>query len=332
MKTIEHFDGAEQFFDICDQLKGKRVGVLGHLHPDGDCLGAQIAMHNILLRCGAVPFLGLCNDPIASNLQWLTRDYVFTKPEEMAADEYIFVDCSVKSRAGDFAKKLPRPLLSVDHHISGERFAYHNFFHPESAATCEIIADFLHQKQWEIASPTAIALYVGMVTDTGRFSYASTNARTLFLALQLALHGADPHRICIEIYQNEPWEKFALLQRFLASLRFYADGAICVGHVTEKDYLETHTTSEDREDFVDYPRAIRGVRVAVITHYRDGKICVSLRTNDPALRLDLLAGKFFGGGHACAASFTIEGSYEKFEKVFINTLQAHLELFSIRHS
>ncbi|MDR1435040.1 MAG: DHH family phosphoesterase [Puniceicoccales bacterium] len=331
MNTIKHFDGAEQFFDICKQLKGKRVGILGHLHPDGDCLGAQIAMHNILIQCGAVPLLGLYNDYIASNLRWVSRDYIFTKPEEMATDEYVFVDCSVKLRAGDFAKKLPMPLLSVDHHISGERFAHHNFFHPEAAAACEIIADFLHQKQWEISSHTATALYVGMVTDTGKFSYSSTNTRTLFLALQLALHGADPHRICTEIYQNEPREKFALLQRFLASLQFYADGAICIGHVTERDYLETHTTSEDREDFVDYPRAIRGVRVAVITHYRDGKICVSLRSNDPALRLDLLARKFSGGGHTCAASFTIEGIWEKFEKVFINKLRAHLDSFSVKH-
>jgi phosphoesterase RecJ-like protein len=294
-------------------------------------LGAQIAVHEILTHCGAVPLIGLSNDSVASNLQWLAEECVFTKPEEMAADEYIFVDCGVMSRAGDFAKKLPAPLALVDHHISGEKFARDNFFYPESAATCEIIADFIVQKGRGISSFTATALYVGMVTDTGKFSYSSTTARTLFLAAQLALKGADPHQIFVKIYQNEPREKFILLQRFLASLKFYADDAICVGRVTERDYLETRTKAEDTEGFVNYSRSIAGVRISGIAYDREGKTRISLRSDEPALRLDLLAGKFFGGGHTCAASFTVDSDYEKFEKVFINTLQVHLDLFSAKN-
>jgi c-di-AMP phosphodiesterase-like protein len=74
MNGMERFDGAEQFFSICEQLKGKRVGILGHLHPDGDCIGAQIALRDILMRCGATPLMGLVEDKVAVNLQWIARD------------------------------------------------------------------------------------------------------------------------------------------------------------------------------------------------------------------------------------------------------------------
>jgi phosphoesterase RecJ-like protein len=331
MNTIAHFSDAEQFFSVCEQLKGKRVGILGHLHPDGDCIGAQIAMRDILLRYGAIPLMGLVEDRVAMNLQWIAKDYDFTRPEEMAADEYILVDCGLMLRAGDFVKKLSKPFMLIDHHVSGAKFARHNFFYPEAAATCEIIADFLEQKHWEIGAATATALYVGIVTDTGKFSYSSTVARTLFLASQLALWGADPHRIFIEIYQNEPREKFALLQRYLASLKFYAEGAICVGRLTERDFVETGATADDTEGLVNFPRTMQGVRVAAIAYDREGKTRISLRSDDPALRLDLFAAKFFGGGHFCAVAFTVNDPYEKFENNFINTLQAHMDYFSAKH-
>ncbi|MDR2371729.1 MAG: DHH family phosphoesterase, partial [Puniceicoccales bacterium] len=192
MNVMEHFDGAEQFFSVCEQLKGKRVGIWGHLHPDGDCIGAQIVMRDILLQYGAIPLIGLTKGKIAMNSQWIARDYDFTRAEEIAADESIFMDCKIMLRAGDFAKKLSKPLMLINDHIFGEKFARHNFFYPEAAATCEMIADFLEQKQWGIGAATA--LYVGIVTDTGQFSHSSTVVRTVFLASQLALQGADPHR------------------------------------------------------------------------------------------------------------------------------------------
>ncbi|MDR0417832.1 MAG: bifunctional oligoribonuclease/PAP phosphatase NrnA [Puniceicoccales bacterium] len=328
MNIIEHFSGAESFFSICEQLHGKRVGIWGHLHPDGDCIGVQIAMCDILTRCGAIPLMGLVENKVAANLKWIVRNYEFVRPEEMVVDEYIFVDCGVILRAGDFAKKLPKPLMSIDHHVSGEKFAQHNFFYPESAATCEIIADFIEQKQWKVKEAIATALYVGIVTDTGKFSYSSTTARTLALASKLALQGADPHRIFVEIYQNEPREKFALLQRFLASLKFYVDGTICVGRVTEQDFIETGTMTDDTEGLVNFPRTIKGVRVAAIAYDREGKTRISLRSDDPTLRLDLFAAKFLGGGHFCAVAFTINDSYEKFEPNFISALRAHLDAFS----
>lgn len=328
MIETERFEGAARFFEACRALKNKRVGILGHLRPDGDCLGAQILLHEVLEGCGAVPLLGLSDDYIAENLRWLTEDLTFMRPEDMCADAYVFVDCGAKSRGGDFAKKIRSVALAVDHHISGEAFAKENFLFPEASATCEILADFCDQKHWELSPRAAQALYVGIVTDTGKFSYASTTALTLYLASRLASAGADPHEIFVRIYQNEPRAKFELLQRFLASMRFYLDGTVCTGNITEEDYRATGTTADDTEGFVNYPRSIAGVRIAIIAYTREGRTRFSLRTDEPELRLDILAGEFHGGGHACAAAFTVNSAYDDFEKVFINALQRHLELFS----
>ncbi|MDR2200737.1 MAG: bifunctional oligoribonuclease/PAP phosphatase NrnA [Puniceicoccales bacterium] len=331
MNAIEHFEGAEQFFAICEQLKEKRVGILGHLRPDGDCLGAQVALHEILTTYGAKAFLGLSGENVPPNLRWIVHGYELVKPEIMAIDECIFVDCGVPSRAGDGVKFLPKPLISIDHHISGERFSRNNFFYPDAAATCEIITDFLEQKAWKISKHAASALYAGILTDTGKFSYSSTTARTLFLALQLVLKGADPHQISVAIYQNEPREKFALMRHFLASLRYYAAGKICVGQLTEQDYLETHATAEDTEGFVNMLCSIAGIQIAVIAYAWEGKTRISLRCNDPRLRLDRFAVKFSGGGHRCAVGFTVDSPYEKFEKIFIPALEIHMEQNTQEH-
>ena len=327
----ERFDGAEHFFRVCEQLKGKRVGILGHLRPDGDCLGAQIALHELLSNVGADPIIGLVDDTVMSNLRWLADGLTLMRPEEMCADEYIFVDCGNKSRAGEFAKRLGKVLLSIDHHLSGEQFAKETFLFPEAAATCEIIADFIDQYNLTISPKSATALYVGIVTDTGKFSYSSTTAKTLYLASKLIQWGADPHEVFVRIYQNEPRAKFALLQRFLASMKFYENDTICIGSVTDEDYQATGTSSEDTDVFVNYPRSIAGVRIAVIAYHREGKTRLSLRTDEPELRLDCLAGKFHGGGHACASAFTVNDRYENFERTFINALQAHMKLFSGSH-
>lgn len=322
------FPGAERFFEACERLRGKRVGILGHLRPDGDCLGAQIAMYEILTEVGALPMIGLVDEVFTENLRWLVEGMELMRPEAMAADEFVFVDSGIKSRAGDFAKRLRRAAIAVDHHLSGESFAKENFLFPEASATCEILADFLDQERWEVSPRTAMALYVGIMTDTGKFCYSSTTERTFELASKLVHQGADPHRAFVEIYQQEPRVKFALLQRFLASMKFYLDGQVCVGHLTEKDYEETGARPDDTEGFVNYPRSIAGVRIAIIAYWREGKTRFSLRSDEPSLRLDLFAGHFHGGGHACASAFTVHDDYEKFESVFINALQVHIKSFS----
>lgn len=320
---------AEKFFEICSNLKGKKVGIFGHLRPDADSLGSQMGMYSILKSLKADPVLVSEDFRIADNLRWILNGMSFTDPNTLSLDEFVFVDCGTMSRSGEYVKKIVMPpILMVDHHISGEKFAQNNFQYFDAAATCEILSEFIIGEKFFIPPEIANALYAGLVTDTGKFSYSMTTAKTLRIAADLIEMGAQPSAIFQKIYQNESREKIALLKRFLETLKFYLDGKVCVGVVTEEDYSATGTTSDDTSSLVNYPREIRGVKVAVLVYDRDGKTRVSLRTENPSLRLDKLAAKFHGGGHACAAAFSMNSPYEKFEKVLINALQEHLNSFT----
>ena len=155
-----------------------------------------------------------------------------------------------------------------------------------------------------------------------------TTPKTLKLSAQLIEYGANPNAIFKYIYQQESPEKMALLQRFLGNLHFYCDGNVCIGVVSNEDYALTGTNAEYTDGFVNFPRSISGVQLAALVYDRDDTTRVSLRCDDPALRLDLFAEKYHGGGHACASAFTLVGPYERFEKLLINSLQEHLNLFS----
>lgn len=320
--------GASDFFAICKEFGSKKVAVLGHVHPDADCIGAQVAVCEILRHLNVDAYIKFEDKNIASNLKWMINDEFLTIDND-DFDEIVIVDCGNIGRAGKFAKEFRlKPKLMVDHHMASSLFAENNFCYPEVSSTCEILAAMIFVYQFPLSKSCANALFAGIFTDTGKFSYSATTSQTFRIASQLVMSGADPNCVFNNIFQNESREKIALFQRFLQTLRFYCDGKVCVGVVTEKDYKLTKTSSADTDGFVNFPRSISGVEVSILVYDRDGLTRLSLRCDNPSWRLDLFAAKFNGGGHSCAAAFTISDSYEKFEKFLINALQEHINSFS----
>ncbi|MDR0445202.1 MAG: DHH family phosphoesterase [Puniceicoccales bacterium] len=325
MKECDHFEGADRFFAVCRQLKGKKVGVIGHTQIDGDAVGAQVALFEILKNEGCEAFLMETEPGIPDHLRPLYGKYKTYQPHQVSVDEWCVVDCSQPSRVGDFFEAI-RPFLLIDHHISGSPFAVHNFIHPQAAAACEILADYLYQAKYPISVVMANALYAGLIMDTGNYCYSSTRAATLHLGAYLVDRGIQPHVIASLVYNNEPRKKFLLLEHFFHSWKFYADGKICFGFLHDEDYEATGTDMVDVEGFVNYPRSIHGVRIAGLVQKLAGLIKVSLRSNEPALRLDQVAQRFQGGGHICAVAFKTTGTIESFWDDLINALQERLKV------
>ncbi|MDR2735430.1 MAG: bifunctional oligoribonuclease/PAP phosphatase NrnA [Puniceicoccales bacterium] len=326
---LDHFPNSEIFFATAKSLAGKAVGIVGHTRPDGDCIGSQVAMAEILTSFGANPVLINETPKISDNLRQFLGNYQINSPKDGIVDEYIFVDCGTVSRGGIFTNNLPKkPIMSIDHHMGNDLFADNNFVFSHAVAASEIIADYAYQSGFPVTKAMARALYVGIVTDTGKFSYTFTVARTLQLGAQLICDGANPNEIFRTIYQNESREKFALIQRFIQSFRFLADGKICIGIIRDEDFLTTGTTMDDTEGMVNLPRSIKDVVIAVIVQILNGRIKISMRTDIPEMRLDLLAAKFGGGGHACAATFSTNGAENKILPNLINELQEQLKLFT----
>ena len=325
IKECEHFEGADRFFDVCRQLKGKKAGIVGHMQIDGDAVGAQVALFEILKREGCEAFLVETEPGIPEHLKVLYGPSPTYQPQQLHVDEWCVVDCSQPSRSGDFFETI-RPFLLVDHHISGSPFAVHNFIHPKAAAACEILADYLYQTQYPISIIMANALYAGLIMDTGNYCYNSTRASTLRLGAYLIDQGIQAHNVASWVYNHEPHKKFPLLERFFHSWKFYAEGKICFGFLHDEDYEATGTDMADVEGFVNYPRSLHGVRIAGLVQELAGLIKVSLRSDEPALRLDQVVQPFHGGGHVCAVAFKTLQSLESFWDDLINALQERLKV------
>jgi phosphoesterase RecJ-like protein len=302
-------DLSPRFAAFLTQLRGRKVAVVGHARPDGDCIGSQVALARVLHARGH-EVVCLNSDAVPRRLQFLLGGLTFLRPDGLGKEDFaaVFVDCADHDRAGQPMRvRFPAPAAAIDHHLSNGGFATHNFIDPASAATAEILAGMMLDNGLPVDAVTAQALYTGILTDTGQFRFNSTSRRTFLLAAELRTRGANPAQAGYELYERETVGKLRLLQRFLASLRLECGGRICLGVLPGGVFADTGSLPEDTEGLVDYARAIDGVEIGGLIEERPDGVKASLRAKDPVYRLDLVAGQFGGGGHACAAGLNVAG-------------------------
>jgi phosphoesterase RecJ-like protein len=299
-------DFSAAFASLLATVERRPVAVIGHARPDGDCIGSQVALARILAARGST-VVCVNADPVPRRLAYVARGMAFIRTDEalLLAKETlaVFVDCADHARAGERLRaRFPCPAGSIDHHLSNEGFAAINIVDSGSAAACEMLAGLFIDAALAIDVSTATALFAGIITDTGQFRYNSTSQRSFDLAGELVARGASPSEAGYELYERESAGKLRLLQNFLASLSMECGGRVCIGTLPVGVFEATGTTAEDTEGLVDFARCVDGVDVGVLIEEKaDGGVKASLRAKDPLCRLDLVAGRFGGGGHACAA-------------------------------
>ena len=298
-------------------LTGRRVAVVGHARPDGDCIGSQIALARVL-RARGLDVVCVNADPVPRRLEFLVPGMTFLRTDDVLQDstDYaaIFVDCADHARPGERLKaRFPQPVANIDHHLSNTGYAELNLVDSASAATCEILAGVFMDCDLPVDAATAQGLYTGILTDTGQFRFTSTTRRTFLLAADLLSRGANPTQAGFELYERESVGKLNLLQCYLSSLTMECGGRLCIGVLPAGVFERTGSTAEDTEGLVDYARSIDGVDVGVLIEERpDGSVKASLRGKDPVYRLDRIAAQFSGGGHACAAGLNLKTDTQDF--------------------
>lgn len=304
---------SERFLNLLKKLDGKRVAVVGHVRPDGDCIGSQVALCRILRERG-IDAVCVNHHRVPYNLKGIVGDTPFFHEDEFENDGRIVVsvDCGNLSRLGKslVEKAFPQGVFAaIDHHETNEFFASEeNIVVPSAAATCYLLAAFCMDLGIMIDEKLAIALYVGIATDTGQFQYSSTSADVLEIAGKLVRAGASPDRISRELYEQEKFQKLELLQRYLATAQLLEDGKLAVAWIPKNAFAETGTSREDAENFVNYLRGIAGVQIACQLEQSHTGVKGSLRANNDFSRVDLLARKLNGGGHIRAAGFNLDGA------------------------
>jgi bifunctional oligoribonuclease and PAP phosphatase NrnA len=309
--------------NLAQELKGKKVAILGHMRPDGDCIGSQVGLCRVLQAEG-VDAVCVNADLVPRRLSFLVGDTPFFHAETFcpAGHLAITVDCADRERIGPTLGKLfPEIWANLDHHISNTGYALHNIVESRSAATAEILAGVALSNGWKIDPTTAQAFYVGIATDTGQFRFPSTTRRVFSISGRLLDRGANPSVASHELYERESIGKMHLLEKFLTSLTMECHGRVCIGVLSNAFFTETGTTSEDTEGLVDYARSIDGVDVAGVLEERPNGIKGSLRCKNHIFRVDQVARTFGGGGHTCAAGFTSDLSFDQLYPKLLEAIQ-----------
>jgi len=319
-----HFAG--RFVDLLKELKGRRVVVIGHQRPDGDCIGSQVALCRVL-RARGIDAIGVNPDKVPRRIRFLLGDTPFYQRDEVPHDGRLalYTDCADHGRAGERMKELyPEPFACFDHHLSNHGFGRHNFVDTASAATAEVLMGLFLDAGLPIDQTTAQALYTGIMTDTGQFRFASTSVRVFSMAAELVARGAAPSLAGQELYERESFGKLKLLQYYINSLKLECGGRACIGVLRNGIFEEIGATVEDTEGLVDYARSIEGVEIGVLIEERPGVIKASLRAKHGGLRMDTLAAQFNGGGHASAAGLNCATTLGEFYPKLITALNQRL--------
>jgi phosphoesterase RecJ-like protein len=231
-------------------------------------------------------------------------------PDDVAERTIVFLDCgNIDRMPVDFLQTDGLHILNIDHHHDNTRFGTVNLVNPSASSTAEMVWRLSKELGAEITPAIANALYVGLVTDTGRFMYENTTPVAHEMAAELIAAGVEPHKVYRQLWEDLPFRRLQLLQRALASVERYDDGAITVAHLTKGDYEETGALETDSEGVVDHMRAVEGTRVAVLVRElladdREGLRKVSLRATDGSVDVSRIARAFSGGGHPQAAGFS----------------------------
>ncbi|TMJ94525.1 MAG: hypothetical protein E6G67_09260 [Actinobacteria bacterium] len=208
--------------------------------------------------------------------------------------------------------KRARLVIDIDHHHDNTRFGELNLIVPDASSTGEILRDVFRELDAPLTPEIAEALYIAVVTDTGRFQYANTTPKALRLAAELVEAGADVHRVFQGVYENVDFAKLKLLARALDHARILEGGRMIVSHLERADFEAAGAEEPYSEGIIDYLRAVEGAELAALIREpptRNGPTRrVSLRTMAEDLDVSAIARKSGGGGHKQAAGFSSEES------------------------
>jgi len=308
----------------------QRFAILGHVRPDGDALGSQLALALSLQQLGKN--VRVWNeDGMLEKYSFLPRSELLTKPPSTAADVDVAIalDTAIQNRLGTAltAIRSAKIWINIDHHVSNPGYGDLVIVDPNAPATGEIIFNLIKSQGLPLNHDIAENLYAAISTDTGSFQYPKTSARTFEIAAELVRSGGlDVGRISQQLYENYPRRRLELLRELLRTTRFEFGDRAASFSLTSKTAADLAVLPEDNEGLIDYLRAIRGVIVAVFfEELADGKVRVSMRSKDEAVDVCAICQKFGGGGHTLAAGARVRGSLAEVEKKVLEEIREVLK-------
>ena len=288
----------------------KTVCVVGHIRPDGDCVGSQLGLA-LALRSEGKKVVCWNEDSVPQKYKFLDGDGLFQKPKRgRKFDCVIATDCASFERLGRAGRGIAqrRMFINIDHHESNTRYADVNWVSAREPSCGELIYRLLKVARWPITGAIADCLFTAVSTDTGSFRYSTTRPHTFQIAGELVARGADLARISNEVYQSYPVSRARLLKHIYSKFRLTHDDRIAWFWLKQADFARTGADSADTEGLIDHIRNIEPVVVACVFEEIEPELTrISLRSKSDRINVNEIAAQFGGGGHPAAAGARIPG-------------------------
>jgi phosphoesterase RecJ-like protein len=296
---------------ILDGIRASQtICVVGHVRPDGDCIGSQLGLALALQNQGK-KVVSWNQDPLPAKLAFLDTHKIYQPPRAgRRFDCVIATDCASFERLGQAGEHIQnrKRFINIDHHASNTRYADLNWVSAKQPSTGELIFRLLESANWAVTPPIADCLFAAVSTDTGSFQYPTTRPATFNVASKLVERGADLAKVCHEVYQSYPLSRVRLLKHVYNHFHLTHEDRTAYFWLKPADYARTGARPDDSEGLIDHLRAIQPVVVACLFEEIDpGLIRISLRSKSERVDVNLIATKFGGGGHSAAAGARVPG-------------------------
>jgi phosphoesterase RecJ-like protein len=306
----------------------KTFCVVGHVRPDGDCIGSQLGL-TLALRDQGKKVTCWNEDAMPGKLSFLDPEGLVQKPRPgQKFDCVIATDCASFERLGKVGACIGKRKLfiNIDHHASNTRYADINWITPREPSSGEILYRLFKTANWPITAAIANCLFTAVSTDTGSFQFPNTRPNTYKVAGELVKRGADLATICDEVYQSYPLSRARLLQHVYNHFRLVHDDQIAYFWLKKADFLRTGADTSDSEGLIDHIRAIEPVVIACVFEEMAPNLTrISLRSKTDRVNVNEIAAQFGGGGHHAAAGARVPGSAASVQRRVIEAVKKALD-------
>jgi len=289
--------------------------VASHESPDGDAIGSTLALSGMLREMG--------KEVVSYNRHRIPLEYAFmpgvaTVVSEMRGTPHFDVgfvlDAGELQRAGSWIKDSCRKLVNIDHHPCSEDFGDIYYVDTEACATAVLVYRILQAAGHPLSLDTATCIYTAILSDTGSFRYSNANPEAFRVAGEMIRTGVDPWSIASGLYESQEKERLCLLGMALPTLQLSTCGRYASLAVTLDMYDKSGAREEHTDRFINYPRSIRGVEVAIFfRQLKPDTFKVGFRSKGN-IDVGALARTMHGGGHHNAAGATVNGPLETVRK------------------
>lgn len=309
--------------NLLEECKGaKRIGISGHARPDGDCVGAVLGLQMYLRKClPDTEIQAFLEKPaeIFSEIKGF-EELITDFPEQEPYDIFFALDTDAE-RMGDAEKyfRAAAKTINIDHHLRPAGSGDVNHMDSTVGSTCELIYDLMEEDKLD--RDIAMALYIGIIHDTGVFQYSCTTPATMEKGAKLIRYGFDFPRLIQETFFQKTYVQAQIMGRALMESVRFLNGRCIVSVVDRKTMDFYNVESKDLDGIVNQLRNIKGVECAIFM-YQTGvmEYKVSLRSSEK-VNVAEVASYFGGGGHARAAGCTMTGTFHD----CVNNLSLHIE-------